>query len=364
MFSFLGLKGSCLSSESERPFVHLFKAANVAQVLQSREKLTNGVHNELANNANQLETSCSKQSSNNFSVGSDSGADIKEEKLIVTSEEKTLENRDPVVTQASDSCLLPESASAVENSRSVCGSSDLDTSNGHFNPECCPDNVDGKTLPGSFDGKTSLELKANCSELRTTCSSESSNGHFNLDPSSNSTPPENDFVDGTLGCQGEHATAATSTAESLTTTFSSLSTAVQPSTSTSTLSSVSPFDLPSTSVSETAIPLPPPIPPPPPQSSAVRGYGDGQVKTGVMGGSQSDTTHLPFSEAIRAAASKGADIGFDGLDNSDELAHVGLTGLENLGNTCYLNSIVQCLANTRQLRDFFLGKSFPQGCLL
>ena len=342
--------------------MHLFKAANVAQVSQSREKLPNGVHNELANNTNQLETSCSKQSSRTFSVGSDSGAEIKEEKDVVNSEEKTLENTDPVVTQTSDSCFT-ESASAGENSHRVCGSSDLDTLNGHLNPECSPDNVDGKTSPGMCDGKTSLELKADCSELRTTCSSESSNGDFNLEPSPNSTPSENGLVDSTLGCQGEHATV-TSTAESLTTTFSSLSTTVQPSTSTSTLSSVSHFDLPSTSVSETAIPLPPPIPPPPPQSSAVRGYGDGQVKTGVMGGSQSDTTHLPFSEAIRAAASKGADIGFDGLDNSDELAHVGLTGLENLGNTCYLNSIVQCLANTRQLRDFFLGKSFPQGCLL
>ena len=33
----------------------------------------------------------------------------------------------------------------------------------------------------------------------------------------------------------------------------------------------------------------------------------------------------------------------------------GQTGLHNLGNTCYLNSVLQVLANTRELRDYFLG---------
>ncbi|KAJ8280785.1 hypothetical protein GJAV_G00058950 [Gymnothorax javanicus] len=36
----------------------------------------------------------------------------------------------------------------------------------------------------------------------------------------------------------------------------------------------------------------------------------------------------------------------------------GAVGLRNLGNTCFMNSIIQCLSNTRDLRDYCLHNSY------
>ena len=48
------------------------------------------------------------------------------------------------------------------------------------------------------------------------------------------------------------------------------------------------------------------------------------------------------------------DITYNAENIHTVLAQKGLCGLENMGNTCYLNSIIQCLAHTPWLRDFIL----------
>ncbi|XP_036179892.1 ubiquitin carboxyl-terminal hydrolase 2 isoform X1 [Myotis myotis] len=47
-----------------------------------------------------------------------------------------------------------------------------------------------------------------------------------------------------------------------------------------------------------------------------------------------------------------------GQDTTNSKGAQGLAGLRNLGNTCFMNAILQCLSNTRELRDYCLQRLY------
>nr|XP_039248536.1 ubiquitin carboxyl-terminal hydrolase 2-like isoform X1 [Styela clava] len=71
-----------------------------------------------------------------------------------------------------------------------------------------------------------------------------------------------------------------------------------------------------------------------------------------------------------SSTSSSRDVGHNGYSNRNSVtstssgrdslvdANAGLVGLKNIGNTCFMNSIIQCLSNTKSLRDYCLNKHY------
>lgn len=68
---------------------------------------------------------------------------------------------------------------------------------------------------------------------------------------------------------------------------------------------------------------------------------------------------IPMGEAGNNWRRRGSS-GPEKEERMQATSRLGVCGLKNLGNTCYMNSALQCLSNTKDLTEYFLKKEYVQ----
>ena len=85
------------------------------------------------------------------------------------------------------------------------------------------------------------------------------------------------------------------------------------------------------------------------------------LKTTSSSGSYGSSTRggTSGSTSTTSSSSSGFLSGWSG-SSASKLSEPGLSGLSNLGNTCFMNSALQCMSNTRVLTSYFLEQRHMQ----
>ncbi|XP_037124634.1 ubiquitin carboxyl-terminal hydrolase 2a isoform X1 [Syngnathus acus] len=93
--------------------------------------------------------------------------------------------------------------------------------------------------------------------------------------------------------------------------------------------------------------------PGPPRSTTQEAGSWSSSKEGFS--SSSSSSSRLHSSSVWEPSTSG--VGRPTRDSTNSKSAQGLVGLKNLGNTCFMNSILQCLSNTHSLRDYCLHNS-------